>query len=207
MPPAVLLIQQTATAGSLYLASSDHSFTSIGTTLSAVGPALDISCAILAALIILIYHLYLVHAIRRGTRKTVFAATREVRRRWLTSILESRQDILVTQGMRNQIMASTFLASTAVAISFGILAFINSFLQNDSRQLSGLFIIRVSMLFVVYACSFFAFTQSIRYFNHVVFCTNTAALGDLGEEFALGLLDRGGLFSQADFGHSTCHSF
>ena len=52
---------------------------------------------------------------------TTLGITNHVRCRWVQSVMEERRDILGVQTLRNQMMAATFLASTAILISLGLL--------------------------------------------------------------------------------------
>ena len=53
---------------------------------------------------------------------TSIGLTDHVRRRWIRSVMENQRDILAVQTLRNHIMAATFLASTAMIVSLGVLS-------------------------------------------------------------------------------------
>ncbi len=92
-----------------------------------------------------------------------------------------RRDILAVQTLRNWIMAASFLASTAMLISLGLLGLLFrtehatdlpfDILQIFSR-LRMLLLVKVLLLVLHFFFAFFSFTLAIRYFNHVNFMIN-----------------------------------
>ena len=67
------------------------------------------------------YHLHLVYKVRHKPLTTVVGITKHVRGKWVKNVMDERRDILAVQTLRNQMMAATFLASTAILISLGLL--------------------------------------------------------------------------------------
>ena len=95
--------------------------------------------------------------------------------------MEDRRDILAVQTLRNQVMAATFLASTAILISLGLLnAAIRPGIFNEISQalnLTGarnetLWMLKLMLLAVLFFSAFFNFTLSIRYYNNAGFMIN-----------------------------------
>ena len=95
--------------------------------------------------------------------------------------MEQKRYILAVQTLHNWVMASCFLASTAILISLGILSYI--FQHKTISQLPFSFnrivsnienidILKFMVLFMAFAFAFFNFTLSIRYYNHVNFMIN-----------------------------------
>ena len=77
---------------------------------------------ILTAVSILVtYHIRLAYKVRTAPLTTAIGITNQLRRDWVQSIMEERRDILAVQTMRNWVMAASFLASTAILISLGII--------------------------------------------------------------------------------------
>ena len=70
------------------------------------------------------YHLYWLYQVRRTPFQTYRGVTRHLRRVWVESIITDKRDILSVQTLRNWIMASSFLASTAMIIGLGLLSFL-----------------------------------------------------------------------------------
>jgi uncharacterized membrane protein len=117
-----------------------------------------------------------------------------LRREWVKETrVNIGGDILCVQTLRNWILVSVFLASVAITFGFSVLQLsiqmINSkgkefndylFSKSESEQ----YLLGIKALIVI-ACnftSFFAFTQAIRYFNHVGFAIQVHVLSDLNEE-------------------------
>lgn len=131
--------------------------------------------------IITTYHVYWLYELRYTPLKTYRGVAMHMRRVWVESVISEKRDILSVQTMRNWIMASSFLASTAMIIGLGLLSF---FFRLDSvselpfdftRIFSGmraLFKIKLMCLMVHFFYAFFAFTLSIRYMNLVNFMIN-----------------------------------
>jgi uncharacterized membrane protein len=136
-------------------------------------PELTITLA--TFLILLTYHVYLFIRTRRAPLATAIGITNHVRRKWVQSIMQNRRDILAVQTLRNQVMAATFLASTAILISLGLLgvAFRPGVFNEISHALNitgakneTLWMIKLLVLAALFFSAFFNFTLSIRYINH-----------------------------------------
>ena len=67
------------------------------------------------------YHLAVARRITRMPEKTAIGCSSRMRERWVASIMAEKKDILAVQTMRNWIIAATFLASTSILISLGLL--------------------------------------------------------------------------------------
>jgi uncharacterized membrane protein len=81
----------------------------------------EIVIIILVFFILLIYHVHLVYLVRTAPLKTAIGTTNQLRRDWVQTIMEDGRDILAVQTIRNWVMASSFLASSAILISLGII--------------------------------------------------------------------------------------
>jgi len=106
------------------------------------------------------------------------------------------------QTMRNWVMASSFLASTAVLISLGI---INAAFRTDTYNgiphalnlvgttSQALWLTKLMVLLLDFFFAFFNFALSIRYYNHASFLINTPAEHDqfLTSEYISKVLNRG----------------
>jgi uncharacterized membrane protein len=135
----------------------------------------------LAAVSILIYHVHYYFRVKRFPMQTAIGITRYLRTFWVETIMEQKRDILAVQTLRNWIMASSFLASTAIIISLGILGYIFQHKQISELPFSfnrivtnmeNIDLLKILILFMTFAFSFFNFTLSIRYYNHVNFMIN-----------------------------------
>lgn len=132
-------------------------------------------------LVLTIYHLYWLLQVKRQPLRTYLGITKHLRRMWVESIMRERRDILAVQTLRNWIMASSFLASTAILIGLGLFGLVFkpehvSELPFDITlvflKLKILFLVKVMLLILHFFFAFFSFTLAMRYFNHVNFMIN-----------------------------------
>ncbi|KAJ3036089.1 hypothetical protein HDV00_003065 [Rhizophlyctis rosea] len=159
----------------------------------------EIALVTTSALLIIAYHGYLFFNIRKHGPRTVIGLTRAARRKWLVSLIKRKNEIVVIQGLRNQLMASTFLASTAVAITSALAAFTASttslLTTSQTPAETSPHFARLVALLICYVFSFFCFTQSIRYYNHLVFMTDADVWEELNADGSgLCMLDYAGTF-------------
>jgi uncharacterized membrane protein len=143
-------------------------------TISGLESALVLlSLGILAA-----YHTYLAYKVHHRPLETSIGITNHLRRRWTQTIMRERRDVLAVQTLRNWTMASSFLASTAMLISLGIVntaikpssfSEISHALNLFGTRSETLWLIKMLLLVIVFFFSFFNFTLAIRYFNHAGF--------------------------------------
>jgi uncharacterized membrane protein len=148
------------------------------------------------------YHLYWAYQVRRAPLQTYRGITRYLRRIWVESIMTEKRDILSVQTLRNWIMASSFLASTAMIIGLGLLSFL---LRPEHlaevpfeftvifSKIQTLFLAKLMLLMVHFFFAFFSFTLSIRYMNQINFMINVPITCDpfLTPEFIAHTLDLG----------------
>ncbi|MDA8137084.1 MAG: DUF599 domain-containing protein [Desulfobacteraceae bacterium] len=132
-------------------------------------------------LLIFGYHLSLVKRVRQVPLQTAIGITNHVRQQWVRSIMHNKSDLLAVQTLRNGVMASNFLASTAILIDLGLLSvvFKPSFFQEVSYSMSlvgthnqALWLFKLMVLVVLFFYAFFNFTLTIRYYNHAGFMIN-----------------------------------
>ena len=139
---------------------------------------LELILIVLSFGILGVYHIRLAFWVRRRPLETSIGVTNHLRSVWAMNIMENHRETLAVQTFRNWIMASSFLASTAVLISLGILN--TAIKPSVSSQIShalnlagspseAMWLIKMLSLFVVFFFSFFNFTLAIRYFNHASF--------------------------------------
>jgi uncharacterized membrane protein len=135
----------------------------------------------LAAILIVMYHVHYYFRVQHFPMQTAVGITRYLRTFWVEAVMEQKRDILAVQTLRNWVMASSFLASTAILIGLGILGYI--FQHKTISELPFSFdrivtsmgninILKILVLFMIFAFAFFNFTLSIRYYNHVNFMIN-----------------------------------
>jgi len=141
----------------------------------------DIVGFVLSALLLSVYHLYLRQRVKRNPAYTVQAVNVMARSAWVERIMKNEDGILAVQTLRNSTMAATFLASTAVLLIIGVLT-----LSEQGDKLGGtwhalnivgatraeLWLTKLLMLMLDLFVAFFAFSMSIRVFNHVGYMIN-----------------------------------
>jgi uncharacterized membrane protein len=155
-----------------------------------------------AFIVLTTYHLYWLYQVRRAPLRTYMGVTKHLRRVWVESVINEKRDILSVQSLRNWIMASSFLASTAMLIGLGLLSLlfkpehiseIPFDLTLMFSRMKVLFMVKLMVLMVHFFFAFFSFTLSIRYLNQVSFMINIPLECDpmLTPEFIAHALDTG----------------
>ncbi len=145
----------------------------------------DVIAFTISSLLVLIYYLYLNYRSRRRPDFTVHAINARVRQRWVEMIMTSgKMDILAVQTLRNSVMASNFMASTAVLLIIGILNLSGDtdklamvwkpFFQVESAS-NELYLIKLGLLLLDFFIAFYCFSMAIRFFNHVGYMVNLPA--------------------------------
>jgi uncharacterized membrane protein len=139
--------------------------------------ALAISAAIVAA-----YYGFLNMKVRTTPTYTIHGVNALARSLWVEHImLNPGKDVMAVQTMRNFIMGSSLMASTAALLIIGTLTLsgqAQSIAQNwhvlslHSSFTTEIWIIKVMFLLVDFIVAFFAFAMSVRLANHVVFMVN-----------------------------------
>lgn len=144
-------------------------------------PYLELYLTSASFLLLMLYHLRLVYRVRRQPLTTAIGITNHLRGHWVEHIMQDNRDILAVQTLRNWVMASSFLASTAILICLGMIsvaasaekmAEITPSLQALVREHRVLWLFKLMVIIVDFFIVFFNFTLAIRYFNHVNFMIN-----------------------------------
>ncbi|XP_019437453.1 PREDICTED: uncharacterized protein LOC109343555 [Lupinus angustifolius] len=128
-----------------------------------------------------IYHIWLLYTIIRFPSRTVIGLNEISRYQWVLSIMTDplKNGVLAVQTIRNNIMASTLLATTAITLSslIGVFASNNSDTKlvfgNKTSLNSSVKRLSISLCFLV---AFLCNVQSIRYYAHVSFLITSPAL-------------------------------
>ncbi len=139
------------------------------------------------AVIIIAYHTHLYINFRRNPLTTAIGITNHARQMWVNGVMKDGRDILAVQTLRNQVMAATFLASTALLISLGsfsaafrpgVFIEVSHALNLLGTKTETLWMFKLMLLGILFFATFFNFTLAIRYYNHVGFMINTFQLND-----------------------------
>ncbi|XP_021652836.2 uncharacterized protein LOC110644404 [Hevea brasiliensis] len=143
---------------------------------------LDYTLVPVGLAIMVAYHLWLFNRIMNHPSKTVIGVNTINRRFWVQAMMEdsAKNGVLAVQTLRNNIMASTLLASTAIMLSSVIAVLMTSgtrgdrsawiFEYGDASEL-GLSIKFFSIL-VCFLVAFLLNVQSIRYYSHASILIN-----------------------------------
>ena len=147
----------------------------------------EIMLVLVVAIIIVAYHMHLYKKVRCDPLTTAIGITNHARRMWVKGVIRDKRDILAVQTLRNQVMAATFLASTSILVSLGLLsaAFRPGVFSDVSHALNllgtkteTLWMFKLMLLGVLFFFTFFNFTLAIRYNNHAGFMINTFEQND-----------------------------
>jgi uncharacterized membrane protein len=135
-----------------------------------------------AALLLLAgYHGWLIMRLRRAPLTTTLGLSNEIRRSWVQVVMAERRDILAVQTLRNWTMAATFLASTAMLLTLGLLSVAAT--GDRFTSLGGLLTVNAGAapapavghllgLAALFTLAFLSFTLAIRQYNHIGFLIN-----------------------------------
>ncbi|KAK7385469.1 hypothetical protein VNO78_31190 [Psophocarpus tetragonolobus] len=142
---------------------------------------LDIVLVPTGFLVMLAYHFWLLHRVIKYPTKTVIGVNAINRRFWVQAMMEdvSKNGVLAVQSLRNNIMASTLLASTAIMLS-SLIAVLMSSGNERKTVVSEVFGDRSELglsvkFFSILVCFLLAFllnVQSIRYYSHASILIN-----------------------------------
>ncbi|EOY23748.1 hypothetical protein QUC31_008417 [Theobroma cacao] len=141
---------------------------------------LDWALVPIGILLMLAYHLWLLYRIVKHPTKTVIGVNAINRRFWVRAMMEdvAKNGVLAVQTLRNNIMASTLLASTAIMLSSLIAVLMTSssgnrsswFVFGDRSNLA--FSIKFFSILVCFLVAFLLNVQSIRYYSHASILIN-----------------------------------
>ncbi|XP_057419506.1 uncharacterized protein LOC130713728 isoform X1 [Lotus japonicus] len=152
---------------------------------------------VLGLLVFLIYHIWLLYTIVYNPVRTVIGLNAESRHQWVLFMMSdtAKNGVLAVQTIRNNIMASTLLATTAITLTSLIGIFASNAWNTDDTapilySISSMKRISITVCFLV---AFLCNVQSIRCYAHVSFLINAPTLRDKREymEYITKTLNRG----------------
>jgi uncharacterized membrane protein len=168
---------------------------------------IDLAALVLSIATIAGYHVLLRLKIRHNPLYTVHAVNVAARAAWVKAVMESgKADVLAVQTLRNSVMASSFMASTAILLLIGALSLTST--SDHSSQLwhalnvSGATsdaVLAWKLVFLVldFFVAFFCFAMAVRFYNHVGYMVSIplgAAQAPVSPAVATAYLNRAGLF-------------
>ncbi|XP_028795782.1 uncharacterized protein LOC114751292 [Neltuma alba] len=142
---------------------------------------LDFILVPVGLLVLLSYHLWLLLRIINNPTKTVVGVNAISRRFWVQAMMEEvpKNGVLAVQSLRNNIMASTLVASMAIMLS-SLIAILLSHSGDEERKVIVVYGDRSDLclsikFFAILVCFMVAFlmnVQSIRYYSHASILIN-----------------------------------
>ncbi|CAN1265585.1 hypothetical protein LINPERPRIM_LOCUS12288 [Linum perenne] len=169
---------------------------------------LDYVLVPLGMLVMLLYHGWLLFTIRNHPTRTVIGINSQSRHQWVHILMTQdplKNGVLAVQTLRNNIMASTLLATTAITLSSLISVFVSSKSNssNSAQQLvygnktPFLSSIKYFSILLCFLVAFLCNVQSIRYYAHVSFLATIPSSSSSSKdsiEYVARHLNRGSFF-------------
>lgn len=137
----------------------------------------DFVTALTSVLMLTAYHYFLKLRLRRDPLYTVHALNKLAREAWVDTIMcNEKPDVLAVQTLRNSVMASSFMASTAILLMVGALSSAG-YAEHPGSPVHALNLSgatnqqaiawKLVCLLVDFFVAFFCFAMSVRFYNHV----------------------------------------
>ncbi|KAK7270743.1 hypothetical protein RJT34_26135 [Clitoria ternatea] len=163
---------------------------------------MDVMFVPFGLIIILAYHAWLWHKTRTQPFTTIFGRDADARRFWVPAMIKDidKKNIVAVQSLRNVIMGSTLMATTAILLSAGLGAIVSSTYSvkkpiNDAVfGAHGEFVValKYSTLLTLLSFSFLCHTLSVRFLNQVniLICTPQDVKSMVTPEYLTHLLEK-----------------
>lgn len=142
----------------------------------------DLVAFVISAATVAAYYGFLNFKVRDNPTYSIHGVNALARKLWVENIMRNpSKEVMAVQTLRNFIMGSSLMASTAALLIIGTLTLSDQaghIAQNwHALSLKGsfateLWIIKVMFLLLDFIVAFFAFAMSVRLANHVVFMVN-----------------------------------
>ncbi|XP_072956569.1 uncharacterized protein [Typha angustifolia] len=169
---------------------------------------LDLVVVPLSLLVVATYHSWLLFTIIRNPKSTVIGLNALARKRWVATMMADpiKNGVLAVQTLRNNIMASTVLATTAITLASLIGVFVGATSASASSPFSSssslvygnkTTIVASVKFFAISLCFILAFVcnvQSIRHYAHVSFLLCIPASAAVSTSYVARSLNRGSFF-------------
>ncbi|KAG9148428.1 hypothetical protein Leryth_016922 [Lithospermum erythrorhizon] len=138
---------------------------------------LDLILVPLGMVILVLYHIWLLYTITRNPRRTVIGINAETRHKWVYCLMTDplKNGVLAVQTIRNNIMASTLLATAAITLSSLIGVYVSNSSNTEPSKIvygnksSIMASIKFFAILLCFLAAFLFNVQSIRYYAHVSF--------------------------------------
>jgi uncharacterized membrane protein len=167
----------------------------------------DLFAFVASIAMLVAYQLYLRQRQKRDPLYTVHAVNIVARNAWVDMVMGSEKpDVLAVQTLRNSVMASSFMASTAILLLVGAVTLSGS-AENSSGILHALNVggatgaeitaLKLVGLLLDFFVAFFCFSMSVRFYNHVGYMISIPAgraVNAASPGLVAAYLNRAGLF-------------
>ncbi|XP_057770521.1 uncharacterized protein LOC131004290 [Salvia miltiorrhiza] len=148
--------------------------------------------------VLLAYHMWLMLTIKRNPRRTVIGLNAESRRIWVSCMMADplKNGVLAIQTIRNNIMASTLLATIAITLSSLISVYVSNESAGLHQEISAVSSVKFFAVLICFLAAFLCNVLSIRYYAHSSFLVTVPTFRDRKDaiEYVATNLNRGGLF-------------
>ncbi|XP_021736409.1 uncharacterized protein LOC110702953 [Chenopodium quinoa] len=127
-----------------------------------------------------IYHLWLLHIIIHHPTRSVIGLNSISRHRWVLYIMRdpAKNGILGVQTIRNNLMASTLLATIAITLS----SLISAIVSSSSNLNYTIHTTKYLSVLICFLVAFFCNMQTTRYYAHISFLLNVPSPSTEGRE-------------------------
>ena len=145
----------------------------------------ELSCVIVALAMLVAAETYYARTVRRHQHRTIGGAMQAARRSWVSKHLGS--GMVPVNTVRDFMKAAQFMGHTSVVVVFAVASYAISISGDPvgrgsvvALQLDGRFLLFVKLvsLLSLHSFNFVAFTQTVRYLNHVNFLINAPSIGE-----------------------------
>lgn len=168
---------------------------------------IDLAAVVASIVLILGYHYVLRLHLKRDPLHTIHAVNIAARNAWVDMVMSSdKPDVLAVQTLRNSVMASSFMASTAILLLIGTLS-----LSGGSDHATSLWhalnaggetsdeISAWKLVFLLgdFFIAFFCFSMAVRFYNHVGYMVSIPVgrgPNTISPALVIAYLNRAGLF-------------
>ncbi len=142
----------------------------------------DLLALLASALVIGGYYVFLWRMVRKNPTYTIHGVNQIARTLWVENVMQTAgENVMAVQTLRNFIMVSILMASTASLLIMGTMTLSGQtehiahtwhLLSRSSNSIAQIWIVKVLFLLVDFIFAFFAFSMSLRLSNHVLFMIN-----------------------------------
>lgn len=146
----------------------------------------ELTCVGVALAMLVAAETYWAHTVRQHPHRTIGGAMQAARRSWVSKHLGS--GMLPVNTIRDFMKAAEFMGRTSVVVVFAVASYAIS-ISEDPTGHGGPLTVRLDRRFLLFlklvsllslhSFNFVAFTQAVRYLNHVNFLINAPSIGEL----------------------------